>query len=345
LEGAARWSVARIPPPVVDSGVAHPPCFNNPGVTTSPRAFGYHLSYRINKEGLRGPETTVDKPRGVKRLLLVGDSVIYGAMVEENDTLSAQLQRLLPKNWEVLNGGVGGYDSWDYEGWLRLKGLAFSPDAVVVGLYRNDHIGRDEYAQTTAQKSAPNRRLMAGVRDFLFHSEAVNAALYFLQRHQPAKRPPLSVEKPLKPADVAAIDGFFPGDAQTAQAVKNYLRDYRYDPYLVKDTLPWLLDVKKWPVIESPLAGIKKMCDERKIPLLVLVFPVQFEAYPGYRWPEPSRTIGATLRKLGIKGIDLQPIFAAHGGDELYHARYDYAHPDADAYALAANAVNKWLIH
>ncbi len=343
IEGGVRLSLARIPPAEVPSGAAHPPYFNNPGVVTSPRVFGYHLKYHINALGLRGPETTLEKPAGVKRLLLVGDSVIYGAMVPEDQTLAAQLQAALPKDWEVLNGGVGGYDAWDYEGWLRMKGLAFHPDAVVVGLYRNDHIGRDEYAATTARKSAPNRRHMARARDFLFHSEAVNTALYFLQRHQPAKHPPLSVEKPLKHSDVARIEGFFPGDAQTARAIEGYLRDYRYDPYLTNDTLPWLLDVKKWTVIEEPLRGIKKLCDERHIPLLVLVFPIQFEVYPGYRWPEPSRTILASVKKLGIEAIDLQPVFAAHGGDELYKARYDYAHPDADAYALAAGAVEGWL--
>ena len=55
IELTARWAINRIPPAVVDSGAAHPPCFNNPGVVTSPRAFGYRLKYHINKVGLRGP--------------------------------------------------------------------------------------------------------------------------------------------------------------------------------------------------------------------------------------------------------------------------------------------------
>jgi lysophospholipase L1-like esterase len=345
VEAGVRARLALIPPATIDSGLKNPPYFNNPGVTTSPRAFGYHLTYTLNKVGLRGPETTMDKPPKTKRVLLVGDSVIYGAMAKEDETLSEQLSRLLNKSaagkWEVLNGGVGGYDVWDYEAWLRLKGLAFQPDVVVVGLYRNDHIGRDEYVQTTARKSAPNRRLMAVVRDALFRSETVNALLYWLQRRQPAKNPPLSVEKPLKPADEAAIDGFFPRDPSSARAIKDYLKAYRYDPYLVKDTLPWLLDVEKWKKIEEPLRGIKKLCDDRKIKLLAVVFPVQFELYPGYRWPEPERTIRGLLKSLEIPAVEMRPAFAAGGADELYRARYDYAHPSGEAYRLTAEALLK----
>ncbi|OGR86808.1 MAG: hypothetical protein A3J74_06430 [Elusimicrobia bacterium RIFCSPHIGHO2_02_FULL_57_9] len=345
LELWARWSIARIPEGVVPSGHEHPPYFNNPGVVTSPKAFGYHLKYRINRVGLRGPETTLEKAR--RRILVLGDSVVFGALVGEEDTLSRQLERILnapdtasAEQWEVLNGGTGGYDAWDYEGFLKLKGLAFSPDIVVVGIYRNDHIKRKVYEDTIKIKSKPVRPLMAQIRDLVFKSELANALMYFVQRHQDPKRPFVSVGKPLSPQDQELIDSFFPGDARTAEAAKAFLRQYRYDPFLIKDTLPWMLDLRAWDDIIGPMRGIRDECRKRGIPLIAVALPVQFELYPGYGWPEPGRRIARILDSLRIPFIDLKPVLASTGrGDEFYKMRYDYSHPDAQAYALAASAV------
>ncbi|MBI5244678.1 MAG: hypothetical protein HY922_13500 [Elusimicrobia bacterium] len=344
LELAVRWRISLIPPAAVPSGLAHPPYFNTPGVTTSPKAFGYHVKHRINALGLRGPETRVEKG-AARRILLLGDSVVFGALVKDEDTLAVQLQRLLDGGgWEVLNAAVGGYDAWDYEGFLKAKGFEFKPDIVVVGLYRNDHIGHDVYVQTLSKTSPPNRPLMAALRDLLFRSELVNSLNYFLQRRQNAKRPRLAVSKPLKPADDAALAAAFPGDPQTVDALKAYLRDYKYDPSLVKDTLTWMLDLKSWKAVRAPLALMRDACRKRGIRLLVLIFPVQFELYYGYQWPEPERTIESLLKSLGIPFVDLRPVLASGRGDEHYRIRYDYAHPDAEAYGLVATGLLRKLL-
>jgi hypothetical protein len=345
LFGGAEWFVRRrvagIPPATVASGAAHPPYFNNPGKETAPRAFAYNLTYHIDPQGLRGADVGPKKP-GVKRVLILGDSVVFGALVGEDATVAVQLDALLKKrggNWEVLNGGVGGYDAWDYEGFLRMKGWAFEPDLVIVGMYMNDHVPRDVFEATSRSAANAETGLWSKIRGAAFHSELVNACLYVIQRHQRAKGPPVSFHKPLKPEDARVIEGYFPGDPQSAAAVEKYLEDYRYAAFQVKDTLPWLLNLKMWENIRGPLAGIKAMCAERHVPVLVSIFPAQIEVLPGYRWPEPHRTIAGIVAGLGLPFLDLQPVFAATGhGDELYPARYDMAHPDREAYALAAQA-------
>jgi len=341
--GIRLW-IKTIPELIVPSGVRHPQGFLNPGVVTTLPEFGFHIKYHINLQGLRGPAIAPRKG-ACRRILIIGDSVVFGAMVQENETLSVQLEQLLNSRgegcWEVLNGGTPGVDLWDYEGTLRLKGLAFEPDIVVIGLYMNDHISMEEYDQTMQRAVvAPNRPYFAAIRDVLFHSKTLKAFMYLFMRDRPAKAPIVALRKPLTPQDNKAIDGFFPGDDQTAAAAKRFLEEYRYDPNVIRGTLPWMLDLRAWERIKEPLAVIQRLCRRRNLKLMAATFPVQFEVFPGYRWPEPHRTIAGVFRAQGVPLVEMRPVFAVSQlKDELYRFRYDTAHPSRQAYALAAQAL------
>src|SRR6185503_2752348 len=66
-----------------------------------------------NSQGNRGPEAAFAKPSGVRRVVVIGDSQAWGYGVGDDETIPAQLQRLLNEaggaRYEVLNLGVGGY--------------------------------------------------------------------------------------------------------------------------------------------------------------------------------------------------------------------------------------------
>jgi lysophospholipase L1-like esterase len=94
----------------------------------------------INHIGLRGPDV---KPRQTieKRILVLGDSFVFGHGVGDVETWPAQLQTLFARagrEIEVLNGGVPGYGTdQSYQLFaLRLRRLA--PDLVLFCLYLND---------------------------------------------------------------------------------------------------------------------------------------------------------------------------------------------------------------
>ncbi|MDH4161417.1 MAG: SGNH/GDSL hydrolase family protein [Nitrospirota bacterium] len=88
---------------------------------------------RHNSLGLRGPETTKEKPRGTKRILLVGDSFFWGYGVSDDNVLSAVLQKELPPAVEVLNGGTTGYGTDQAHLWLKHAGLSLQPNIVLFG--------------------------------------------------------------------------------------------------------------------------------------------------------------------------------------------------------------------
>ncbi|MBT3295340.1 MAG: tetratricopeptide repeat protein [Verrucomicrobia bacterium] len=95
---------------------------------------------RTNAHGQRDVERSVEKPAGVRRVILLGDSVVESMEVRDiEQVMHRQLERLYPANSvEVLNFGVNGYCTLAEIELLRVKGLAFKPDVVVVVFVDND---------------------------------------------------------------------------------------------------------------------------------------------------------------------------------------------------------------
>ncbi|MFA5144384.1 MAG: SGNH/GDSL hydrolase family protein [Candidatus Omnitrophota bacterium] len=94
-----------------------------------------------NSHGQRDIERAYLKPRGVRRIILLGDSIVAGHGVWGlDDTISRQLERSLPAlaHIEVLNLGVGGYQTLAESELLRAKGVKYSPDLVILVFEDND---------------------------------------------------------------------------------------------------------------------------------------------------------------------------------------------------------------
>lgn len=89
-----------------------------------------------NDEGLR---TTVPRARGsARRVVLLGDSVVFGWGVDDGETLADGAQARLGTRWEVLNAGQPGY-STVMASWLYLEEVdAWKPDVVVVFVPQHD---------------------------------------------------------------------------------------------------------------------------------------------------------------------------------------------------------------
>ncbi len=94
-----------------------------------------------NHLGLRGPERPLAKTAGVRRVVLMGDSVTFGIGVNDADALPVQLQAALTQtDVEVWNAGVPGYAMADFLGQLPTQVLPLQPDLVVLQLSRNDSL-------------------------------------------------------------------------------------------------------------------------------------------------------------------------------------------------------------
>jgi lysophospholipase L1-like esterase len=99
--------------------------------------------YETNSAGFRGPERSLEKPAGVFRVALLGDSIAMGSGVAEEETYAHGLERALAgmhpgRRFEVLNLGIGGLNAHSAVERLVRLGLRYDPDLLVYGYTLND---------------------------------------------------------------------------------------------------------------------------------------------------------------------------------------------------------------
>lgn len=106
-----------------------------------------HVNVTTNSFGMRGPETTIEKPKDTYRIALMGDSYTFGWAVDQDKTFSALMEKNInkilsdknsPRKVEVLNFGVPGYATFQEVAAFYDKALKFHPDAVAFYIVSND---------------------------------------------------------------------------------------------------------------------------------------------------------------------------------------------------------------
>ena len=103
------------------------------------RSSVYRIS--INSLGLRGPEINRQKPPGVKRIAIVGESSAFGYFVSDGEEAARLVEQTLNErgdNVEVINGGVPGYNLFQSTVRFREVLAPLQPDIVIAYLGWND---------------------------------------------------------------------------------------------------------------------------------------------------------------------------------------------------------------
>jgi len=118
------------------------------------RKYGLHNSWC-----LRGREPRVAKPAGTIRVVVIGDSVVFGHGVNDpNDRVTEVLERELNKRgdqrYEVLNLSDSGVATDAECGWLEFLAMRFDPDVVVLVHVFNDVYDSAEPSQSLTSLGA-----------------------------------------------------------------------------------------------------------------------------------------------------------------------------------------------
>ena len=96
-----------------------------------------------SREGFRDTDYKTGKPADTVRIVGLGDSIMFGWGVAQDETCFSLLetglnQRHPERHWEVLNTAVPGYNTVMEVAMLRHKGLRYQPDFVILGFSGND---------------------------------------------------------------------------------------------------------------------------------------------------------------------------------------------------------------
>jgi lysophospholipase L1-like esterase len=110
-----------------------------------PASVAYSLGsnlVELNSHGLRDDEIPYDKPVGEKRILVLGDSVTFGWGISQGETFSDRMEYFLNelsgRRWQVINSGVNGYNTEQEATYLRIEGMRYLPDFVLLVYVSND---------------------------------------------------------------------------------------------------------------------------------------------------------------------------------------------------------------
>lgn len=99
--------------------------------------------YQVNSLGFRGDELPPIKPANEKRIVWLGDSVVFGIGVNNDETLAANVERMANARggetlYRVLNLGVPSYNTEQELIQFESLGLDLEPDAVILLFAQND---------------------------------------------------------------------------------------------------------------------------------------------------------------------------------------------------------------
>lgn len=93
----------------------------------------------VNSQGLRDRERPFEKPRSVRRVIVLGDSVALGLGLKLDEIIARRVEAALGRDdVEVLSFAVTGYGTRQEVELLRTRGLQYAPDVVVVLFVEND---------------------------------------------------------------------------------------------------------------------------------------------------------------------------------------------------------------
>jgi len=102
---------------------------------------GFSEVHRLNLYGFRGSDFAIEPPRGRRRILILGDSIVEGQAASETATISSVFTNLLKNdgtNAEVLNLGVVAASLSELTPLARDSVALLNPKDVILVLYAND---------------------------------------------------------------------------------------------------------------------------------------------------------------------------------------------------------------
>ncbi len=264
---------------------------------------------RIDANGLRRGGS-IDPAASPLRGICLGDSTMFGAGLNDDETIPAQLGAIvsqrLGRGFECLNLGVSNYTIRQEVALFRhVDALRFDPSVVVVGIFTNDFkvsIGSIDVGEGEARLVSPDApgglgRALASLRVVRLAASGTLAVRDWLRR---IGLYPQANAKPLKPSEIAAV--------------------------------------------YSALDELRAMLEPRRIPLVLLLFPRDWQlgARDREAASERQRASLAYCRQHGLRCVDLLDHFWGRPVDDYFRPGDD-SHPHAEAArtsaALLADAV------
>ena len=271
----------------------------------------------INSLGMRGGIASKEPSTSI---LFLGDSVTFGAFLERDaQTIPAIAQARLAgsgHNALCLNGGVGGWSTWQQKAWLLEVAESLKPKVVVINAVLND---ATESLRGDLNRASRGFQLARSIEPGLLSETTWGRALRFLRRS-------------------------YRGDELREQAA----RESELGVYELLRSPEMPASREAWAAHLGELQDLVETIKENGATPVLVAHPytVQFEA-PGLWWPQRSYESWCQAR--GVAYIDgaKQILSSGENPASCYH---DGVHPNKKGAALlgmtvADELLSRGLVH
>jgi lysophospholipase L1-like esterase len=298
----------------------------------------------ISPQRTRDRPVAIPKPPGVFRVLVLGDSIAFGAQVRRSEAFPDHLEARLTARGhrvEVVNAGVSGYSAWNERRWLAERGPAFEPDLVLAAACWNDvvdplpHWARGvPVLSAIPEEAIPNPEYHARKIEPLVRWRAFKVRLG--ERSALLRR----VATTLLPR----VERWLPFAAGPPPVRRSGGRDWPAHLTL-EDDLPidvlldpaspeWRWLRRQWDALAAEAAAVGA-------PLALVLFPLGYQMDAAYPFL-PQAEFRRHCAERGLACLDLLPeLRAAGNAAELW---IDDWHPSARGHAVAAAAIERFLV-
>jgi lysophospholipase L1-like esterase len=266
------------------------------------------IDYATNNDGLREDyDYALEKPPGTRRVILLGDSFVFGWGLHLQHSMGRQLAALLDgRGWEILNLGVPAYGTMDEVKFLEERGLKYHPDVVVLMYHPND---------------ASN-----GISSPLGEGNATEEALveFYDGRGTPEARTRVaaylrSQGQPLEPAwNLSGLPQ----------------RDRRY---LINHFMPFF-----WVNIQTALDRLGQLAREHHFTVIATIIPEIDRPWETHPFAPLYEHVRAEMLRHGFQVIDLYPVLQRYPNTDLMLWGHD-GHTSAFANRIIAHVLAERL--
>lgn len=300
------------------------------------RGAGWGTQVEVNAHGFRGPAVELVAAERT-RIVALGDSVTFGNDLAYADTWPAVLERELRaagQPVDVLDLGLGGYDTVQEVATLEDLGLAFHPEQVIVGYCVND-VGVVSMSMETpfVEADRANPLFVSRIAQW-FHARAMERgqkrALFERNREESYARE--------FAAEILALDGLPEISARVSELRAAVERAPAADQDLASRRIPprWYASERRIGRLAFAFARLAELARQHDFRVSVLLIP--------YLEDDPLIAQGVALvRSLaehsGFEVLTVEDEFRAEGLAALRIRAEDPVHPNARGHELLARGL------
>lgn len=285
---------------------------------------------KINSQGFRGPEPSGSSSG--QRVIVLGDSIAFGNFMPLEDTFSSQLQQRLhsdKRDVEVLNFGVGGYDTLQEVALLEIRGLKYHPDLVVVAYCLNDI--------SIASTNLDNiERRRSQQRSFLYRSRltqfvSTNVEKIRLKKWLSHMNQPEVFHREYE----HQIDSISEDEVELLDLMKNAPR---------WPSTTWYGDRDRVGRLRFAFRRLASISRKNGFPVVIMTVPLLVGDAGTYTHRTAHRIVEMEARRAGFDTIELTDAFMREGMGNLKTDLGDIIHPNRRGHAIMADLLSEYVV-